>query len=80
MGFATGSDGAGAGDWIRSVPFVISFLIVLHHYIKHRKNRKFSFIDKLMQVSDIDNHETWAIFFLGLGIGLHLSTIFDYSG
>ena len=55
-----------------NIPFYISILIILHHYVKHRKNKYFSTLDKFIQISDIDNHETWALFFFGIGIGMRL--------
>ena len=34
--------------------------------------KKKSFFNKIFQISDIDNHETWALFFLGIWIGISL--------
>jgi len=44
----------------------IPFLIALHHYKKHKNNKKLEFFDKFVQISDIDNHESWALFFIGM--------------
>jgi len=56
----------------RNIPFYIGILIILHHYIKHINYKCFSTLDKFIQISDIDNHETWALFFFGIGIGMRL--------
>lgn len=55
----------------KKIPFLISILIILHHYHKHRNNPNFTTLDKFVQIKDIDNHETWALFFLGIGIGIN---------
>ena len=52
------------------IPLIISLAIILHHFKKHNKNPKFSLVDKFIQVDDIHNHETWALFFLGISIGM----------
>jgi hypothetical protein len=57
---------------IRNIPFYIGILIILHHYKKHKKDKGLSTLDKFVQISDIDNHETWALFFFGIGIGMRL--------
>lgn len=57
---------------LRIIPFLIGIFIILHHYKKHNKDRGFSTLDKLVQIKDIDNHETWALFFFGIGIGMIL--------
>ena len=53
-----------------NIPIYISFGIILHHYQKHYNNSKLSKIQKFVQIDDINNHETWALFFLGIGIGM----------
>lgn len=60
-------------QYIRNIPFFISILIILHHYIKHNKDKGLSTLDKFVQIMDINNHETWALFFLGIGIGMRLN-------
>ena len=52
------------------IPLTISVIIVIHHFIKHQYDMHLSFFDKFIQISDIDNHETWALFFLGISIGM----------
>ena len=52
------------------IPFIIVFLIILHHYFKHRNDPSLIFWEKIIQPKDIDNHETWALFFLGIGLGM----------
>tara|TARA_B110000967_G_scaffold208655_2_gene261610 strand:- start:52 stop:231 length:180 start_codon:yes stop_codon:yes gene_type:complete len=56
----------------KNIPFIFSILIILHHYQKHKNNSEFSILDKFVQIRDIDNHETLALFFLGVGIGMRL--------
>lgn len=52
------------------IPLIVSIIIVVHHFIKHQYDTHLSFFDKIVQISDIDNHETWALFFLGISIGM----------
>lgn len=56
----------------KNIPLIISAAIVLHHYKKHKNDPKFTLLDKFVQINDICNHETWALFFLGIGIGMRL--------
>ena len=49
-----------------NIPMLISGGIVLHHYKKHYNDTKLSPLEKIAQFSDIDNHETWALFFAGI--------------
>ena len=55
-----------------NIPFYIGILIILHHYKKHKKDKELSTLDKFVQITDINNHETWALFFFGIGIGMRL--------
>lgn len=57
---------------MRNIPLYISILIILHHYKKHNKNKGFNNLDDFFQFRDIDNHETWALFFMGIAIGMRL--------
>jgi len=57
-------------DSIKNIPFYITIIIIFHHYFKHKRNKQLSVIDKIIQFKDINNHETWALFFLGIGIGM----------
>ncbi len=54
------------------IPLIISLLIILHHYKKHKDDVKLSFLEKWVQIDDISNHETWALFFLGIGAGMRI--------
>jgi hypothetical protein len=56
------------------IPFTIGMLIIFHHFIKHFNDFHLSFLEKFVQLSDIDNHETWALFFFGVAIGMHFMT------
>lgn len=55
---------------MKNIPFYISILIILHHFFKHRNDKHLGLADKFVQIKDINNHETWALFFLGIGIGM----------
>jgi hypothetical protein len=57
------------------IPFFLSILLLLHHYHKHKNDKKKSFFDKCFQINDINNHETWILFLIGLGIGLRYNNI-----
>ena len=56
-----------------NIPMLISGGIVLHHYKKHYNDTKLSPLEKIAQFSDIDNHETWALFFAGIAIGMKIN-------
>ena len=56
----------------KKLPFILAICIIIHHYYKHRNDNK-RLIEKIIQYNDIDNHETWALFFVGIGIGLYLN-------
>ena len=48
--------------------FIIGILIIIHHYFKHQNDFK-DMISKFIQYKDINNHETWALFSFGIGLG-----------
>jgi hypothetical protein len=50
--------------WIVIVPLIIAVVILLHHLIIH---------GYLIDLDDIDNHETVALFFLGISLGAYLA-------
>ena len=56
----------------RNIPFYIGGLIILHHYIKHKKDKGIGTLNKFVQITDVDNHETWALFCVGIGIGMRI--------
>ena len=51
---------------------IISLIIIIHHFHKH-ENDNVSHLSKFIQFKDIDNHETWALFFFGIAIGTYLN-------
>jgi len=51
----------------------ISFGIIIHHYLKHIKNDKLNIVSKYFQIDDVNNHESWFLFFIGIFIGLLIS-------
>uniref|UniRef100_A0A6C0LLX8 Uncharacterized protein n=1 Tax=viral metagenome TaxID=1070528 RepID=A0A6C0LLX8_9ZZZZ len=58
-----------------NIPIVIACGIVLHHYKKHYNDPKLTLLEKFVQFSDIDNHESWALFFLGMAIGMKINRV-----
>ena len=40
---------------------------------KHYNDTKLTLLEKFVQFSDIDNHETWVLFFLGIAIGMKIN-------
>ena len=50
--------------WVVIVPLIIVVVILLHHLTVHGY-----FID----LDDIDNHETLALFLLGISLGAYLA-------
>lgn len=45
--------------------FVIT--IIIHHFMKHKR---LSGLDRWFQLSDIMNHESWVLFFIGVIVGM----------
>ena len=56
-----------------NIPIFISSGIILHHYKKHYSDTKLTPLEKIVQFNDIDNHETWALFFAGIAIGMKIN-------
>lgn len=52
------------------IPLFIALVIILHHYKKHSSNPNFTLLEKFVQIDDINNHETWALFFIGIAVGM----------
>ena len=52
-----------------NINILICILLIIHHRIKHRNNKKLNKFQKWFQKEDIDNHETFILFFLGIFIG-----------
>ena len=48
-------------------------LLIFHHYYKHRNDNSKTTIEKFFQYGDVDNHETWILFLIGILIGLNMS-------
>tara|TARA_B100000123_G_scaffold271772_1_gene252449 strand:- start:346 stop:537 length:192 start_codon:yes stop_codon:yes gene_type:complete len=59
-------------NYLKIIPFFISFFLLIHHYYKHKNDSDLNFRQKIFQIEDIDNHETWILFLLGLGIGINI--------
>jgi len=49
---------------------ILSIVIVFHHYCVHIDDPDKSLIEKIIQIDDINNHETFALMFLAFGIGI----------
>lgn len=54
---------------------IISILIIIHHYCIHKNDKK-KLIEKIIQIDDINNHETFAFGFLMFGLGILLGANF----
>lgn len=59
---------------VNATPLIIAGALVAHHRYIHRDDPRLSETDKIFQINDIRNHETWVIFFIGVEIGLLLSS------
>ena len=59
--------------YMKNIPFLFVIIIIFHHYIKHSQDKNLSLSEKFFQYKDINNHETWALFLLGIGIGVRIS-------
>jgi hypothetical protein len=57
----------------KNIQFYISVLLILHHFLKHKNDTEKSLFNKFFQIEDINNHETWILFFFGLVIGMKLT-------
>ncbi len=53
----------------------ICILIVFHHYIKHINDFHLTDHEKIFQISDVSNHESFVFLFLGVFLGLLLSKV-----
>ena len=51
-----------------NIPIIIAFLILIHHFLKHRNDKNKTFFQKMFQIKDISNHESWVLFFFALGV------------
>ena len=51
----------------------ICVLIIFHHYIKHINDYHLTEHEKIFQISDVSNHESFVFLFIGMFIGLILS-------
>lgn len=51
----------------------LAFGIIIHHYFKHKNDDGLDILSKFVQWKDINNHETLALFFLGIGVGLYIA-------
>ena len=56
-------------------PFIIALLIIVHHFYIHKDDNHLNDIEKWIQYDDINNHETWWIFFVGIGVGMISGTM-----
>lgn len=57
----------------KTILFMIIMLLI-HHYILHMNDTDKTLIDKIFQYDDIDNHETWILFLVGILIGNFISS------
>lgn len=47
-----------------------ALVIVVHHRVKHRSDAHLSAVEKFFQVSDVSNHETWAVACVAFAAGV----------
>ena len=52
--------------------FFLILLLVFHHYYKHSNDSNKTTMEKFFQYSDVDNHETWIIFLIGILVGIRI--------
>ena len=62
---------------MKNIPFLFIIVIIFHHYIKHSHDKNLSVSEKFFQYNDINNHETWALFFLGVCIGMKIGNYYN---
>jgi hypothetical protein len=48
-------------------PLAISLTILAHHAYIHRDDERLHGFQRVFQIDDIRNHETWALFFFAIG-------------
>jgi len=54
------------------LPLALSCGIVIHHRYSHRDDERLTEFEKWFQFDDVRNHETWVLFFLGIGLGAYV--------
>jgi len=67
---------------LTTIPITVAVGLLIHHRIKHNNDvyfdnpdpknidgSQFTEADKWFQLTDINNNETWALFFSGVGLG-----------
>ena len=54
-------------------PLFISGGLIVQHRYSHRNDAKLTEFEKWFQFSDITNHETWVIFFLGVSVTAYIA-------
>jgi hypothetical protein len=67
---------------LTTIPIAVSVGLLIHHRFKHNNDvyfdnpnpknidgTQFTEADKWFQLTDINNNETWALFFSGVGLG-----------
>ena len=53
------------------LPLALSGGIIIHHRYAHRNDERLGDFEKWFQFDDLRNHETWALFFFGIGVGAY---------
>ena len=51
-------------------------MIVFHHYVKHINDFHLTEHEKIFQLSDVSNHESFVFLFFGIFIGVLLSKFY----
>jgi hypothetical protein len=53
------------------LPLALSCGLIIHHRYDHRDDPRLNDFEKWFQIDDVRNHETWVLFFLGIGLGAY---------
>ena len=60
------------GNNLVEIAFFTSAAIVLHHRYIHKDDDRLNEVEKFFQVSDVQNHETWVLVFLGISLAAYV--------
>lgn len=52
--------------------FIIAIILIIHHTYIHKEYKSY---DRIFQISDINNHETWIIACLSFAVGTFINCI-----
>ena len=58
--------------YLAEIALATSAVIILHHRYSHNDDETLTDFEKFFQVTDVQNHETWALVFLGISIAAYV--------